>query len=163
MPKRFLAIGFSAVLGALLALPSAQAQQPTAQQGHTKQSCSAAAKAQKLTGDARSSFMKSCLSGATQQPGTQSANPPAPSGTSVPPKATASSLAAGQFASEAEARRHCPSDQVVWANTKSKVYHLAGTRDYGHTKAGAYMCQADTIKAGYRAAQNEKPAAQKAQ
>ena len=41
---------------------------------------------------------------------------------------------AGQFASEAEAKARCGSDTIVWANTKSHVYHFAGTRDYGQHK-----------------------------
>ncbi len=62
---------------------------------------------------------------------------------------------AGQFASETEARSHCPSDTVVWANTRSHIYHFTGTADYGHTKTGAYMCEHETAAAGIRAAKNE--------
>jgi hypothetical protein len=61
-----------------------------------------------------------------------------------------------EFASAAEAKAHCPGDTVVWANTRSKVYHFAGTRSYGHTKRGAYMCERDTAAAGFRSAKNEK-------
>jgi hypothetical protein len=60
------------------------------------------------------------------------------------------------FASEAEARAHCPGDTVVWANTRSKIYHFAGTRTYGKTRAGAYMCERDTVAAGIRSAKNER-------
>jgi hypothetical protein len=63
-----------------------------------------------------------------------------------------------QFSSEAEAKAHCASGNVVWFNSKSKVYHFAGTRDYGKTKSGAYMCQSDADRVG-RAAKNEKPPA----
>jgi hypothetical protein len=56
----------------------------------------------------------------------------------------------------AQARARCPSDTVVWVNTKSNVYHFAGRRDYGNTKQGAYMCEADAKAAGDRAAKNEK-------
>ena len=63
---------------------------------------------------------------------------------------------AGQFMTEAEAKSHCPDDTVVWANTRSKVYHFAGTRTYGKTKIGAYMCERDTVGAGIRSARNEK-------
>jgi hypothetical protein len=63
---------------------------------------------------------------------------------------------ANEFTTEAQAKARCPSGTVVWVNTKSSIYHFAGTRDYGTTKRGAYMCEADTSANGYRAAKNEK-------
>jgi hypothetical protein len=63
---------------------------------------------------------------------------------------------ANEFPTEAEAKAHCPGDTIVWANTKSRIYHFSGHRDYGSTKAGAYMCERDTAAAGIRAAKNEK-------
>ena len=45
---------------------------------------------------------------------------------------------------------------VVWVNTKSGVYHFAGTKNYGHTKAGAYMCETDATAAGDHASKDEK-------
>lgn len=75
---------------------------------------------------------------------------PAPAATSAAP------TAAGEFATEAQAKSSCPGDTVVWANTKSKVYHFNGSKDYGKTKAGAYMCEKNTAGAGMRAAKNEK-------
>ncbi len=68
----------------------------------------------------------------------------------------APSSKAGQFASEAEAKASCPEDNVVWANTGTKVYHHAGTANYGTTKRGAYMCEKTAASAGVRAAKNEK-------
>ena len=63
-----------------------------------------------------------------------------------------------QFASEAEARSNCRGDTVVWANTKTHVYHFPGAPKFGHTKRGAFMCQADADRSGsFRAAKNEKP------
>jgi hypothetical protein len=44
----------------------------------------------------------------------------------------------------------------VWCNTNSGVYHYAETHNYGHTKSGAYMCEADTAAAGCRPAKNER-------
>jgi hypothetical protein len=43
----------------------------------------------------------------------------------------------------------------VWVNLTSKIYHFSGTRSYGNTKHGAYMCEHDTAAAGMRAAKNE--------
>jgi hypothetical protein len=43
----------------------------------------------------------------------------------------------------------------VWANLKSKIYHFSGTKNYGNTKNGAYMCERDTAAEGIRAAKNE--------
>lgn len=63
---------------------------------------------------------------------------------------------ANQFSTESDARARCGSDTVVWANTKSHVYHFPGSREFGQTKHGAFMCQADADRAGtFRAAKNE--------
>ena len=43
---------------------------------------------------------------------------------------------------------------MVWVNTKSHIYHYAGTRSYGTTKQGAYMCEADANAAGDRASKS---------
>src|SRR5271166_4344251 len=67
---------------------------------------------------------------------------------------TAAPTGAGQFSTEAEARYRCPTDKVVWVNTKSRIYHYQGTHNYGHTKEGAYMCEADAKAAGDRAARS---------
>jgi hypothetical protein len=74
---------------------------------------------------------------------------PAPSQTAARP------TGAGQFSTEAEAKARCPTDTVVWVNTKSRVYHYAGTRSYGTTKRGAYMCEADATAAGDRASKSK--------
>jgi hypothetical protein len=65
-------------------------------------------------------------------------------------------MTAGQFSTEGDARAHCGGDTVVWVNTKSHVYHFAGSKDYGQTKRGAFMCRADADRAGtFHAAKNE--------
>jgi hypothetical protein len=61
-----------------------------------------------------------------------------------------------EFSSEAEAKAHCPSDTVVWASLRSKIYHFGGTRYYGTTEHGAYMCEGDSTAAGMRAAKRER-------
>ena len=89
-----------------------------------------------------------------------SAPPPAPTQAPVPAEPPYSSLprpiAPGEYASDEQASAHCPADTVVWVNTHSGVYHFAGTHNYGHTKEGAYMCEADAQAAGNRAAMNER-------
>ena len=60
-----------------------------------------------------------------------------------------------QFSSERTAKAQCGGDTVVWVNTRSGIYHFAGFSNYGTTKFGAYMCEADSIRAGMRAAKNE--------
>ena len=65
-------------------------------------------------------------------------------------------LEAGQFADEASAKGRCPTDTVVWVNLPSKVYHFAGTKSYGTTKRGAYMCEKEAIVAEDRASKTEK-------
>ena len=79
---------------------------------------------------------------------------PAPAPAPAPMKPMARPTGAGQFTSEAEAKYRCPSDTVVWLNTKSRIYHYAGTRSYGATKQGAYMCEADAVAAGDRASKS---------
>ena len=63
---------------------------------------------------------------------------------------------ANEFPVEASAKARCPAATVVWVNTESKIYHFAGTKNYGNTKAGAYMCEADATAAGNRASKTEK-------
>jgi hypothetical protein len=48
-----------------------------------------------------------------------------------------------RFSTEAAAQASCATDTVVWANTKSKIFHLKGTATYGKGKNGTYMCQLD--------------------
>lgn len=82
-------------------------------------------------------------------------NPAAPTRT-VPPTASPPTMGGNQFTSEAQAKARCPTGTVVWANLPSKIYHFAGTHNYGHTKSGAYMCEQDAQSSGMRAAKNEK-------
>jgi hypothetical protein len=79
--------------------------------------------------------------------------------TAAPPSRTqtvAAPTAANQFGSEGQAKSHCPSDTVVWANLPSHIYHFAGTKNYGNTKQGAYMCEKDATAGGFRASKTEK-------
>jgi hypothetical protein len=75
-----------------------------------------------------------------------------PSTRTVPPGGASG---ANQYTTEARARTHCPGDTVVWANTRSHIYHFRGTSYYGNTVSGAYMCEQDALAEGIRAAMNE--------
>ncbi len=86
---------------------------------------------------------------------------PAPARASAPaskpaPTAASAPTGANEFAAEAQAKAHCPTDTVVWANLESKIYHFSGNKSYGTTKEGAYMCEKDAMTQGVRAAKNEK-------
>jgi hypothetical protein len=112
-------------------------------------------------------FLKSCraqkeaVAAPTAAPAPAPAAVPAPAPAPAPaqiirprPTVAARPTAAGQFSSEAEAKARCPADNVVWVNSETRVYHSAGTRYYGATKRGAYMCEADANAAGDRASKS---------
>ena len=82
--------------------------------------------------------------------------PSAPAVKPTPTVATPSPAGAGQFQTEAQAKSHCPADLVVWANLTSKIYHFAGHKSYGTTKAGSYMCEKEATAQGFRASRTEK-------
>jgi hypothetical protein len=80
---------------------------------------------------------------------------PATHSTTTPSRSTsASGTSVRQFKTETEAKSACGSQPVVWANTSSHVLHAAGTRYYGKTKNGAYMCENTAEQAGYHMATN---------
>ena len=82
--------------------------------------------------------------------------PSTPASTPASNVGAPSALQAGQYTTELAARARCPSDTVVWVNTPTRIYHYSGTRYYGHTLKGAYMCEADARAGGYRATRNRQ-------
>jgi hypothetical protein len=84
------------------------------------------------------------------------APPSAPAVKPSPRLATPAPAGAGQFQTEAQAKSQCPADLVVWVNLASKIYHFAGYKSYGTTKAGAYMCEKEAAAQGFRASKTEK-------
>jgi hypothetical protein len=135
--------------------------------------------ANQANGVTEKAYVDQCRGGTTPAQTTVTSPPAAPSPTAAPapaPTAAAPPIAPGppptstaaratvpahpvganQFSTEAQAKARCPSDTVVWVNLKSKVYHFSGTKYYGETKNGAYMCEGDTAAEGMRAAKNEK-------
>lgn len=176
MTKRTLGIAVSAVLlagvFALSATGGANAESVMKQCGADWKAAKAAGT---TNGQTWQDFLKSCKAqkegasapapAATPAPAAAPAPAPTPTPTPTPaamkpaPKKTPAAMAtgAGEFATEAEAKAKCPSDTVVWVNTKSHKFHYAGHRSYGTTKQGAYMCEADATAAGDVAAKGEKP------
>src|SRR5229473_1036138 len=92
---------------------------------------------------------------APQKPAPTTTAAPAPAQQPSAPKGSAT-MEAGQFVDDASAKAQCPTDTVVWVNLPSKIYHFAGTKSYGTTKRGAYMCEKEAIAAEDRASKTEK-------
>jgi hypothetical protein len=85
----------------------------------------------------------------------------APSGTMAPMGAPAVKPATGklpktdEFSTTTAAAAHCPKDTVVWsALTKSKSFHVAGSRYFGKTKHGAYVCKGEALSYGFHQAKS---------
>ena len=157
---------------------------PAAMAGKTAKECDAEYAANKdaikAGGQTKRDFVADCRSGTEKVPSAPVAAPAAPAPAPAPapaatpaaapapapqaapapapiaPKPHVGATAAGGFSTDAQAHARCPSDTVVWVNTKSHVYHFAGTHNYGTTEQGTYMCEADAKAAGDRAAENEK-------
>ena len=168
---------FVAMLGLALTGLCAASSSVLAQQ-KTEKACKSEWQANKADNQAKGitekAYVDQCRSGsaATTPAATPTAAKPAPTTVAPAPKATSTSptapavkpapravtttAGANEFSSEAQAKSRCPTDTVVWANLKSKIYHFAGHKDYGNTKEGAYMCEKDAAGQGIRAAKNEK-------
>src|SRR5215475_13747872 len=147
------------VLAAIASSSSAFAQQKSAAACRAEWQANKAAN--QAAGKTEKAYVAECRTGVaptakstTAAPGPRGAAParqqPAPTRRAAAPTGT------NEFSTETEAKAHCPGDTVVWANTKSRIYHFSGHRSYGNTKAGAYMCERDTGAAGIRAAKNER-------
>jgi hypothetical protein len=161
------------------AAPAAPSSAPATGYAKTTSQCDAEYAANKAairaSGQTKREFVAACRAGNETFPqGAAAAPAPAPAQTPpqtgslfpsqqpVPPAPAPTNYGnpaptgAGQFASPQEAQSRCPGATVVWVNEHSHIYHFAGTRDYGNTKRGAYMCEADAQAASNRAAKNER-------
>ena len=167
---RILAIIGAAAIGLAVLPGSAFAQQKTVK------ACQQEWRAHKADNQAKGitekAYVTQCRAGSTvaqpapapaPAPAARSSPPPAarttgtaPMAAPAPRSANVAPLGANEFSSVTQARMRCPSDTVVWANLKSKIYHFSGHKDYGGTKNGAYMCERDATQSGMRAAKNEK-------
>ncbi len=162
MNKSRLLVRFIAAVASIAILSTAsQAEQKTAKASEAEWRANKASI--QGSGKTKKAFIVECRSGTGQAAAAPSptaaalAQPPANTRTAKRTRqGTIVSTGASEYATEIEAKAHCPGETVVWANTRSKIYHFAGARAYGNTKAGAYMCEKDTASLGFRSAKNEK-------
>jgi hypothetical protein len=155
------------------AAPAPSAAAPAA--GKSAKDCNAEYSANKAAikagGQKKSDFVAACRAGTEVIPTAAApaapppaaapapapaAQAPAPAPMAPAPAPMAPRPAAPMTASEAQAQASCPSDTVVWLNTRSGIYHFKGRHDYGNTKQGTYICESAAKAAGDRAAENEK-------
>ncbi len=73
----------------------------------------------------------------------------------VPTSGKQSNSSAALYASEAEARAHCRTEEVVFANARSHIFHPKGDSLYGIWNDAVlpqkgYGCTDDLLKSGYR-------------
>jgi hypothetical protein len=54
------------------------------------------------------------------------------------------------FRYEAQARRHCPDDTVVWLDLSKGLYYLKGQRRYARGGTGSFVCREEARGSGYR-------------
>lgn len=60
-----------------------------------------------------------------------------------------------EFSTLAGATAHCPNSTVVWSTlSKSHSFHASGSRYFGKTKHGAYVCKDDALAAGFHQAKS---------
>jgi hypothetical protein len=134
MKTMFAAVLCAAAVGFTALSPSALAQQKTAKQCNDE--WAADKTAIQTSGKTKRVFVAECR------------------GVPVAPRAAATTVPSGkdQFAAEGDARANCLGETVVWVNLRSRIYHASGTRSYGQTKQGAYMCEKASVDAGFHAA-----------
>lgn len=68
--------------------------------------------------------------------------------------ATAAPAKSKPVAPDAAAIADAKAKGLVWANLNTKVYHQSSASQYGTTKNGKFMTEADAKAAGYRAAKD---------
>ncbi len=56
-----------------------------------------------------------------------------------------------QFPTGRAAQRHCPMDKVVWLDTSTRRYYYAGSKNYGKTARGGFVCKKELKGIGTKA------------
>ena len=54
------------------------------------------------------------------------------------------------FRYEAQAKRHCPDDVVVWLDFKRERYYTKGQKRYASGFSGSFACRNEARNNGYR-------------
>jgi hypothetical protein len=54
------------------------------------------------------------------------------------------------FRYEAQARRHCAGEEVVWLDFGKEVYYLKRQKRYGKGSTGSFVCQSEARAGGFR-------------
>src|SRR5262245_5266309 len=121
----------AALVGLLAWSQSAIAQQKTARQCNDEWSANKASI--RASGQTKRAFVAECHGVPVVAQATATATPPGKD----------------QYATEAAATATGPDDSSWVCNPRSMVYHLSGSRNYGQTRQGAYMCEKDSTAAGF--------------
>jgi hypothetical protein len=62
-----------------------------------------------------------------------------------------------EFDFESAAQKHCPKDVVVWSNVKGGgIFHIKGSKLYGKTTDGGYLCRKEAEAAGWKEYENDQ-------
>lgn len=141
-----------AVAAGLLAVNVALAQAPAGSTGQCKDGTYTTAPSKQGACRGHKGVQTWFAASAAAPMAAKAAAPAAPPATSAAPMSAPPKASRPQMASMQPAAGGGPG--MVWVNTDSKVYHCAGTKYYGKTKAGKYMSEADAKASGAHADHN---------
>jgi hypothetical protein len=150
------AIRLMAVVTGILAAQAAMAQAPAGATGQCKDGTysTAASKQGACRGHqgVKEWYTAAAPAAAATPAAPKAATTPAPAPAAAPAAPAAMTAAPKASSSSKAAKTAAPGGGpgLVWLNTSSSVYHCYGGEDYGTTKAGSYMSEADAKAKGGR-------------